>query len=199
MFPTLPFFAINVLLIISYILIANTVFKALVGLIVLSLLSLLVNATHLTIFSHFTGSIVANDSKVMPTFLKSFPLTIKNFVKILGSSIILLLTIIFVNGIIAVFTFFSGLIFTIPATCVLLAIFKVVNYLNINGNRYYLSNSIIFNPQKYVVKKDEYVSAFIPPEETKEITTTKMKKNFKTKTVKQKSTKKLKSKSNKKG
>ncbi len=194
---TLPFFALNILLIISYMLIANTVLKALVGLVVLSLLSLIVNAIHLTIFSHFTGAIVANDSNVFPTFIKSIPMVAKNFIKILGSSIILLLTIIFVNGIIAIFTFFAGLLFTIPATCVLFAIFKVVTYLNINGNRYYLSNSIIYNPQKYVVKKDEYVSTFIPPEETKEITTTKMKKRFKTKTTKQKSTKK--SKLNKKG
>jgi hypothetical protein len=173
--------------------------KAIVGLAILSLLSLIANAIHLTIFSYFTGSIVANDSKVLPTFLKSIPHVAKNFVKILGSSIILLLTIIFVNGLIAVFTFFSGLFFTIPATCVLLAIFKVVTYLNINGNRYYLSNSLIYNPQKYVVKKDEYVSSFIPPEETKEITTTKMKRNFKTKTLKQKTTKKSKSKTKKKG
>jgi hypothetical protein len=49
-----------------------------------------------------------------------------------------------------------------------------------------LSNSVIYNPQKYVIKKDDYVSTFIPPEEIKEITTTKMKKKYKTKTLKDK-------------
>lgn len=189
---SLPFFAVNILLIISYILIANSVLKAIIGLAILSFLSLMVHATQLTLFSHFTGSVVANDTNAFKTFIKSFPISMKNFVKITASSIILILTAILLNGLIGLFTFFAGLIFTIPATCVLMCIFKVVTFLNINGNRYYLSNSIIFNPQKYVVKKDEYVSSFIPPEETKEITTTKMKKNFKTKTLKKKTTKQTK-------
>lgn len=178
---SLPFLIINVLLIIAYLLIANTVLKAFVGLAVLSMLSLIINSCKLTIFSHYTGSVVANDSNAFSTFLKSFPLAMKHFWRILGYSVIVILTSILINGVIGLFTFFGGLLFTIPATCVLMCIFKLVIFLNINGNRYYLSNSIIYNPQKYVVKKDDYVSTFIPPEETKEITTTKMKKNFKTK------------------
>lgn len=187
---SLPFFIINVLLIIAYLLIANTVLKAIVGLAVLSVLSLIVNSCKLTIFSHYTGSIVANDSNAFSTFLKSFPLAMKHFWRILGYSVIVILTSILINGVIGLFTFFGGLLFTIPATCVLMCIFKLVIFLNINGNRYYLSNSIIYNPQKYVVKKDDYVSTFIPPEETKEITTTKMKKNFNTKKSNTKNTKK---------
>lgn len=187
---SLPFFAINVLLVAAYILIANNMLKAIIGLVILSTLSLIVNSCKLTLFSHFTGNIVANESNAFSTFLKSFPISIKYFWKIVGSSIVVILTSILINGVIGIFTFFAGLLFTIPATCVLMCIFKLVVYFNINGNRYYLSNSIIFNPQKHVVKKDNFVSSFIPPEETKEITTTKMKKNFKTK----KSTKKSKTK-----
>lgn len=178
---SIPFLVINILLIICYILIADTTLKAIVGLIVLSLLSLLINACKVTIFSHFTGSVVANETNAFSSFAKSFPISMKHFWKITGYSIIVILTSILINGVIGLFTFFAGLIFTIPATCVLLSIFKLVIFLNINGNRYYLSSSIIYNPQKYVVKKDDYVSTFIPPEETKEITTTKMKKNFNTK------------------
>lgn len=189
---SLPFFAINVLLVAAYILIANNMLKAIIGLVILSTLSLFVNSCKLTLFSHYTGNVVANESNAFKTFLKSFPITIKHFWKVLGYSIIIILTAILINGVIGIFTFFAGLLFTIPATCVLMCIFKLVIYFNINGNRYYLSNSIIFNPQKHVVKKDDYVSSFIPPEETKEITTTKMKKNFKTKTKKKKTTKKSK-------
>lgn len=187
---SLPFFAINILLIVAYILIANTMLKAIVGLIILSLLSLIVSSCKLTIFSHYTGNVVANDSEPFSAFIKSFPLAIKHFWRILGYSIAVILTSILINGVIGLFTFFAGLLFTIPATCVLMCIFKVVIYLNINGNRYYLSNSIIYNPQKYVVKKDDYVSTFVPPEDTKEITTTKMKRKFKSKTLTKKSNKK---------
>lgn len=185
---SLPFFAVNVVLVVTYIFVANTVLKAIVGLVILSLISLIINSCKLTLFSHFTGSVVANDSNSFHTFLKSFPIEIKHFWKIMGSSVVTILTGILINGVIAIFTFFAGLLFTIPATCVLISIFKVVTFLNINGNRYYLSNSVIFNPQKYVVKKDDFVSTFVPPEETKEITTTKMKKKYKTKTLKEKPT-----------
>lgn len=184
---SLPYFAINTALIVIYMLIANTVFKAIVGLAILSMLSMIVNSCKLTFFAHFTGNVVANETNQFSAFLKSFPISLKNFWKILGYSIILILTAILINGVIGLFTFFAGLLFTIPATCVLFSIFKVIIYLNINGNRYYLSNTLIYNPQKYVVKKDDYVSSFAPPEETKEITTTKMKKNFKTKTLTKKS------------
>ena len=116
----------------------------------------------------------------------------------MGYSVVVLLTAALINGVIAIFTLFAGLLFTIPATCVMLCIFKIVIFLNINGNRYYLSNSVIYNPQKYVVKKDDFVSTFIPPEDTKEITTTKMKKKFKTKTSTKKSKKSTKASKTKK-
>ena len=191
---SLPFFLINIGLIIAYIFIANTMLKALIGLMVLSLLSITLSSFKLTIYTHFTGSVVANNTNPFSTFAKSLKHEMKHFGKIMGYSVVVLLTCILINGFIAIFTIFSGLLFTIPATCVLVCIFKIVIFLNINGNRYYLSNSVIYNPQKYVVKKDDFVSTFIPPEETKEITTTKMKRKFKTKPSKKKSTKDKKSK-----
>ena len=180
---SLPFFVINIGLIVAYIFIANTIFKAIIGLFVLSFLSIALNSCKITLFSHFTGSVIANNSNPFSEFGKSLKHEIKNFWKIMGYSVTILLTSILINGVIAIFTLFAGLLFTIPATCVMICIFKIVIFLNINGNRYYLSNSVIYNPQKYVVKKDDFVSTFIPPEETKEITTTKMKKQYKTKTL----------------
>ena len=105
----------------------------------------------------------------------------------MGYSVVINLTAILINGVISIFTFFAGLLFTIPAICVMFCIFKIIIFLNINGNRYYLSNSVIYNPQKYVVKKDDFVSTFVPPEDTREITTTKLKKKYKTKTLDKKS------------
>lgn len=186
---SLPFFAVNILIVVAYIFVANTVLKAIIGLVILSLISLIINSFKLTLFTHFTGSVIANDSNPFTTFLKSFSIEMKNLWKIMGSSVVTILTAILINGVIAIFTFFAGLLFTIPATCVLLCVYKNVVFLTLNGNRYYLSSSVIFNPQKYVVKKDDYVSTFVPPEETKEITTTKMRKKYKTKTLDKKSTK----------
>ena len=191
---SLPFWVVNVGLIYSYLLFSRTVFMAIIGLSVLSMIMLILNGIKLTLFSHYTGSVVAENIGMFHAFTRSLKFEIKNFWKILGGSIVIILTAILINGVIAIFTFFAGVIFTLPATFVLFCIYKVVTYLTISGNRYYLSSTLIYNPQGYEVKKDDYVSADIPQEEIKEITTTKMKKRFKTK--KEKKNKK-KSKTNK--
>lgn len=195
---SLPFFVISVGLIIAYVFFATTIFKALIGLMVLSLLSILLDSVKLTLFTHYTGNVVANNANPFSAFGKSIKLELKHFWKIMGYSIVILLTTILINGVIAIFTLFAGLLFSIPATIVLICIFKIVIFLNINGNRYYLSNSVIYNPQRYVIKKDDFVSTFIPPEDTREITTTKMKKRYKTKTLKDKPKKATKTKKSKK-
>jgi len=195
---SLPFFVISVGLIIAYVFFATTIFKALIGLMVLSLLSISLDSVKLTFFTHYTGNVVANNVNPFSAFGKSMKLELKHFWKIMGYSVVILLTTILINGVIAIFTLFAGLLFSIPATIVLICIFKIVIFLNINGNRYYLSNSVIYNPQRYVIKKDDFVSTFIPPEDTREITTTKMKKKYKTKTLKDKPKKGTKTKKSKK-
>ena len=137
---------------------------------------------------------VDKNSNPFVAFGKGTIQSLKHFWKIMSQSVILTLTIIFVNGFICLFTFFSGLIVTIPATFVLLALYYLVVYFNIKGERYYLSNNMIFNPIKYKVKQDNFIGSEIP-EITKEteLTTVVMKKR---KTSKKN---KSNSKSNKKG
>ena len=187
---SLPFHVVNLGVLIGFIFIADTMLKAIIGLIIVSFLSIALNSCKLTLFTHFTGNVIANNLNPFKAFFKSFKLEMKHFWKIMGYSVVVVLTAILINGVISIFTFFAGILFTIPATCVMLCIFKIVIFLNINGNRYYLSNSVIYNPQKYVVKKDDFVSTFVPPEDTREITTTKLKKQYKTKTLSKKSTNK---------
>ncbi len=183
---SLPFFIVNLGISVAFIFIANTFIKAVVGLAILSFITIISNSCKLTVFSHFTGNVIANNLNPFSAFWTSFKLEMKHFWKIMGYSVVINLTAILINGVISIFTFFAGVLFTIPATCVMLCIFKIVIFLNINGNRYYLSNSVIYNPQKYVVKKDDFVSTFVPPEDTREITTTKLKKKYKTKTLNKK-------------
>lgn len=188
----IPCVAVNIVLIYLYILFSTTLLKSIIGLIILSTFMILLESIKIVFTSHYTGKLVAENSNPFKTFTKSLGIELKNFWKILGQSITIVLTAILINGVIAIFTFFSGLIFTIPATMMLICIFKVVVFLNLNGNRYYLSDSVIYNPLRYVVKKDDYVATFVSPEETKEITTTKMKRKYSKKTLKDKTKKKIK-------
>lgn len=181
----LPFTILTIISIYLYLLTATTVIASIVGLVILTALLILLTSLKITIFSCYVAYMVENNSNPFVAFGKGFVLSFKHFWKIISMSIIVLLTIIFVVGIITIFTFFSGLIVVIPGAFVFLSIYYLVVYLNIKGERYYLSPNLIFNPTKYVVKQD-YFSGENPPEETKEIqvTTTKIsrrKKHTKTK------------------
>lgn len=185
----LPFAFLTILFIDVYLIAATTIASSLIGLFFLSLVLIILNSVKISLFTYYVGYMVDNNSGPFVAFGKSIVNVFKNFLKIFSMSIIVSLTLIFVNSFIGVFTFFAGLIVLIPATFVFLAIYYMVVYLNIKGERYYLSNNLIYNPTKYVVKQEDYSLATIP-EETKEVTTTKMKK------IKNKSKKKTKSKKN---
>lgn len=174
---SLPFAIITILLIEIYLLVANTILTAIIGLMVLIALFIVMSSIKSSIFSYYTGHMVATGEGPFKSFGKGIINILKNFWKILSTSIIINLTIILVNGFIAVFTFFSGLIITIPATFVFLSIYNQVVYCNIKGERYYLSENLIYNPVKYTIRQDNFAGAALP-EEPKEIqvTTTVMKK-----------------------
>ena len=185
----MPFIAGLIIMIEVYLLCATSIWSAIIGMIVFMALLIVLVSLKISVFTNYTAYMVENDADPFVAFAKSLGKSVRNFWKTLSVSVILVLTIILVNGLIAIFTFFSGLIVTIPATYVLIAIYNLVTYFNEKGTRYYLSNTIIYNPVQYTVKKDDYVSISVP-EATDEIqvTTTVMKKKYKkTKSSKPKS------------
>ncbi len=191
----LPYFAVVLVLIELYLVLSSTIITALVGLMVLTMLLIIITALNISIFTCYTAYMVENDVGPFVAFGKGVAMVFKDFWKVLSISIIVVLTLILINCFTALFTFLSGLFVTIPATFVLLAIYNLVTYFNIKGERYYLSETIIYNPIKYTVKKDDYVSISVP-EVTKEInvTTTVIKKKYKKTKSNKKPTKNLKSK-----
>lgn len=188
---SLPFLAIIVLLLEIYLMLATNVLNSIIGLIILCALLIMIFSFKVAIYTCYTAYMVDNNSSAFVAFGKGLVMVLKNYWKTLSASIIIILTIIFVNSFITVFTFFSGLFITIPATFVFLAIFYLVVYFNNKGDRYYLGNNLIYNPSQYSIKQDNFTGTDIPePEEIKEITvktTVMKKKRSKTKTEKQKS------------
>lgn len=192
----LPFLFIIVLLFEIYLALAYSTITAIFGLILLAALLIVTISMQISFYTYFFGYMMEYDANPLVAFGKSLINVLRHFGKVLSQSVILTLTIIFVNGFIALFTFFSGLFVTIPATFVLLSIYYLVVYFNMKGERYYLSANMIFNPIKYRVKQDNFLAAEIP-EETKEteLTTVVMKK----KKTSKKTSKKSKTNKNKKG
>lgn len=175
----LPFIAITIILVEMYLVSATSIISAIIGLVLLSAMMILLVSIKISIFTYYTAYMVEHKAAPLAAFGKGIVKTFRNFWKILSISVVLVLTIIFVNGFIAVFTFFSGLLVTIPATFVVISIYSLVTYFGLTGERYYLSNSLIYNPVKYTIKKDDYVSISVPEAKEMEVTTTVMKKKYK--------------------
>jgi len=165
----IPFFIILVLLFVVYLQIATTILGSILGLVALSALLIILRALKMSLFTCYTGFMVEHNCSPFVAFGKGFVKLAKQFWKVLSTSIILQLTIIFVTSFIAVFTFLSGLIVLIPATFVLLATYNLVIYQNIKGERYYLGSNLIFNPVQYKVKQEDSLNQTNLPEEPTEV------------------------------
>lgn len=158
----LPFVALDILFITIYLTVATSILSAIIGLIVVSLLMIVVNSIKLTLFTCYTGYMVENECSPFVAFGKGFKMTFTKFWKILSTSIAVTLTLILVNGFIALFTFFAGTLISVPATFVFLSIFYLVVYFNTKGERYYLGPNLIINPSQYTIKQDEVTIIEIP-------------------------------------
>ena len=88
----------------------------------------------------------------------------KQFKKTFSNAIMIVLTCLFVNMLLSLFTVFSGLIITLPATAVLVAIFGNVVYLSCNAKRYYLNKSVIVNTALTDNKEDKKFDDMHKPE-----------------------------------
>lgn len=181
----LPFLFIVILLFEIYIAMAYSTITAIIGLVILFALLILFTSIQISFNTYFMSYMVEKDANPFVSYAKGLINVLKRFWKILSQSVILCLTIIFINGLIALFTFFSGLFITIPATFVLLSIYYLVVYFNMKGDRYYLADNMIFNPIKYKVKQDTFVGTEIPEEiKATELTTVVMKKKRNSKKTK---------------
>ncbi len=181
----IPFLFVVVLLFEIYIAMAYSTITAIIGLVILFALLILFTSIQISFHTYFMAYMVEKDANPFVSYAKGLINVLKRFGKILSQSVILCLTIIFINGIIALFTFFSGLFITIPATFVLLSIYYLVVYFNMKGDRYYLADNMIFNPIKYQVKQETFVETEIPEQvKATELTTVVMKKKRNSKKTK---------------
>ena len=142
----LPFDIVKILLLLSFFRLSTSFFTNLIFLSLLFALIILITSLELTVLSAFAPCMIDRGGNPFRCFSKSVVPVFKKFMKTYSTSLIICLTVIFVNMFLGVFTVFSGLIVTIPASSVFVAIFGNVVYLASNQKRYYLTRSIIVNP-----------------------------------------------------
>ena len=117
---------------------------------VMFLLFNLFTAIHLTIIAGFAPSIIVNDEGVIKGLFKGFSAISKRFLLVLSTSLMITFILTILNIFIAIFSFFAGLILTIPISYLIVNLFKTISFYESNGMRYYVGENI-----RTPLKKDE--------------------------------------------
>ncbi len=106
------------------------------------LLITLVSGIYLSLISGFCPSIIVNDNGVFKSLKTGLKTIGKKYFKLLSSSIMLVFIVLICNIFLSIYSFFAGLIITIPITIVVLDLFKTISFYECNGMRYYVGDEI---------------------------------------------------------
>ncbi|MBQ9790490.1 MAG: hypothetical protein IJW24_02725 [Clostridia bacterium] len=150
----IPFDLVKLFLIVSFFRLSTSFFTNLIFLSLLTLGLILVSGLEITSIAAFAPCMVDIGGNPFRSFSKSIVPVFKKFMKTYSNAIVITLCSVLVNMLLGVFTVFSSLLVTIPASAVFVAIFGNVVYLSSNQKRYYLSKSIIVNPSNDENKLD---------------------------------------------
>ena len=142
----IPFDLVKILLVVTFFRLSTSFFTSLVFLSLLSLGLILIAGLELSVIAAFAPCMVEIGGNPFKAFSKSIVPVFKKFMNTFSNAIVITLCCVFVNMFLGIFTVFSSLLVTIPASSAFVAIFGNVVYLSSNQKRYYLSKSIIVNP-----------------------------------------------------
>jgi len=120
----------------------------------------LITGVHLTLLAGFAPSIIVNDEGVFKGLFIGFKAIKKKFFVILSTSIMVVLILTILNLIVAVFSFFAGVIFTLPISYLVVCLYKIVAFYESNGMRYYVGENIrtpLKKGEQDKIKKLKYI------------------------------------------
>lgn len=141
----LPFDIIVVLLFYAFFIFINGTITIIIGLFVFITLLVVLLACKISLFTPHATYMIENQTPAFKSLFKGHKKISKNFIKIFSNSIIVVISIIFANISIGVFTIGAGLIITLPTSLIFVCIFNLTSYLGACGERYYLSETLIIN------------------------------------------------------
>lgn len=144
----IPFLLIKALILFLYFTIVSTPIGILIGLFVWILLLVIINSIEISLFASMAPKMLSCGGNIsaFKAFFTSNKLILKNFARVFSNAIIVTLTLIVLNMFLGVFTIGVALLITLPASTLFKAIFGLTTYFGVNGERYYLSSSVITTP-----------------------------------------------------
>lgn len=129
-----------------YLKLSHGVMLTIIFLILLVSIIVMISSLKLVVLSKLAPRMISTGVGLNKAIYLSTKNRTKQFWRSLSNAIILVLTIIAVNIFFGLFTFFVGLIITIPASMVFVAIFMETNYFTTSGEKFYLTQNLIVEP-----------------------------------------------------
>lgn len=120
---------------------AIAVFKVLIPMLMF-LITVVVSGIYLSLIAGFSPSIIINGEGVFKSLKTGLKTISKKYFRLLSSSIMIVFVVLVCNVFLSVYSFFAGLVITIPVTIVLLDLFKTIAYYECGGMRYYVGDEI---------------------------------------------------------
>ena len=148
----LPFDFLKMLFISIYCMALDSVVLAIFGLSALAIMYTITFALQISFYNSIAIEMIGGRKNPFAAILRGYKST-KDFFKNYSNAIVIVLTIILVNVIVGVFTFGAGLLITLPASNILVIIFELISYYGGVGQRYYLSTTIIVDPNAEKINK----------------------------------------------
>ena len=131
-----------------YLILSDGTLLTVLMLVIYSALSIMLSSIKMALTASFAPMMIEENKSAWKAFISSGKMSGKSFLRTLSCSIVVMLTVMFANMFLGVFTIGVGLLITIPASVVFIGIFKTINYFTIECKSYYLSDSIIVEPKK---------------------------------------------------
>jgi len=144
----LPFTAVKVLAISLFLTTVNSLFTILIGSFLLATIIILISSAQISVFSGMATKMIETNGNIsaFKAFGKGAVVSLKKFNRIFSNAIIVILSIIFVDFLLGLFTLGAGLLISVPASMLFIAIFSQIAYFGAKGERYYLTSTTIVNP-----------------------------------------------------
>lgn len=118
------------------------------------MISIILISLRVALFSNWVPECVSSGKGVWKSFGNACKLTFKKFLRTFSGSVLIVLTLFFVNLLMFVLTAGVGLIITMPATVLLINSFSMVNYYVSTGNRFYVDAQTIVSPKKLETEEE---------------------------------------------
>lgn len=132
------------ILLISVALVVNTIESISIGAIFIALVFFVMsNAFKYTLLSSFLPNIVTGKMSIIKALGSTIPHTRKHFSSLYGSYFFMMILFFYLNATFLVFTFFMGLIITLPLTNLYYTTISLVDYYHVNGKKYYADENQI--------------------------------------------------------